>query len=393
MLKHTSLILTAAALSACSSMPDVTYHYYQAKSATAMSVTQNLQCIKNPKTGKKEPKYLRLDITTSIPAPLTTYSADYTQPAKPLRVRDLDGSFSDTDANFTFTEDGRLASMNATLTGEGETILKSAISLGTTAASFAGVLGVASHDRSQPKAPSEDEVCQMLSGWPGADKLALTFTRVQDFSGPAKDWTAWQEAKAKADAEHKPEPFPQQDIYLNDNPDIAITVSDQKLYDYLKASQVSLPSVTVKVGNVSPNVRVATYDPTTSGDVATLDLQDTSSVRLDYIVEDPKTNARSVGTSSNVVVVPLKGSIYQVALPKGAAFGNGKVALTLSLSGAITNLEYSKTNGSAGPMNVAAAALTAATPAATTPTPPPASPADHGPNVTAGGGNGPNPNP
>lgn len=348
---------TALLLTACAQLPDVTYQYYQPKSATTLSVTQNLQCVKDPSSTKDKTIYKELDITTSIVTPLTSYSADYNVPAEQLErqqlsLKDLNGTFTDANASVTFTEDGRIASMNATLTGEGETILKSAISLGTTAATFAGV-GVLEIESpaEQAKRAKElaKEVCPILAGWPNADKLALTFTRINDLGTQAQG----------------------EQISLNDpDHDRTIWVSDQDLYNFLKSSGVRLPVVTATVGHVSPNVRVATYQSKRFEGVVPLWLQDTATVRLDY-----KIDRIPVATNSNLVVVPLKGSdhLYAVVVPKGELFGTETVSLTLSPSGAITTLGYGKTNGAAGAMNVAAAALTAATPAATTPppTPPP----------------------
>jgi hypothetical protein len=370
MLKQYSMLALATSLSACASLPDVTYSYYQTKSVTAFTVTQNLQCVKDPdakdpKTHKLVTKYTELDVTASIPAPLTTYSADYGQGPSTLKISNLDGSLSDTDSNFTFLEDGRLAGMNVNLTGEGETILKSAISLGVAAAGFAGATASADHKIDHP---TINQICTQLSGRPGADKLALTFTRVVDFGAKVPGWRKWKADKDEADKEGKPEPFPPPTIVLNAGDDIGVTVSDPDLYAYLKSASMALPEVRVDIGAVSQDVRVATYDEKTSGDVVRLTLQDTASVQLDYSVYDREKKRLVSGTNSNVITVPLSGSPYYVAIPKGKAFGTGKVVLALSPSGAITNLEYSKTNGAAGPMNVATAAFTAATPAATTPT-------------------------
>ncbi len=383
MLKQSSAFALAAGLCACASTPDVTYNYYQPKSATTISVTQNLQCIKDPnakdpKTHKPITKYTDLDVTTSIATPTTNYSTDFSQSAQQVRLRDLDGTFSDTDASFTVTEDDRLVSMNATSTGQAQAILTSVISLASAAAKFGAVLGAASDGTHGPKPLSPDEVCQKLMSWPNSDKqLSLTFTSVTDFGAAALEW---QKTKIG---------FP---AVLNDGSPGTI-ISDRGLYAYLVGAGVKLPQVTVRVGFASTNVRAVTYNASTSGDVVTLQLQDTASVELDYKVADPKTGNDVPAAYSNTIVVPLKGSTYPVALPKGAAFGASKVVLSLAPSGAITTLEYSKTNGAAGAAAVATAAFTAATPASTTPPASPGNTTQPPPNTNPNPQGGPNTNP
>jgi len=424
MLKHTSLILTAAALSACASLPDVTYKYYPAQSSTVVAVTQNLQCVKDPSSvassddspdaangaagGKpkkakpsKKTTYTRLDITTTIATPVTSYMADYSQTPAMLKLKRLDNSLSDTDVTFTWQEDGRLTSMNATLTGQAETILKSAISLGTSIATLAG-MGAAGEETPEQKAKDDakkaNAICQFIAGWPNSDKLSVTFTKTIDFGQNAKDWLDKNDPNAT-----KPS------IIINKENDIkhgSTAVSDLALYYCLTgepsckkppASTIAFPAVRVKLGGIGKNAGVVTYDAKPGCDTGVSDdlcLQDTASVRLDYDTS-PDGDVWTAATSSNVVIVPLKGSQYRFALPKPEWFGTGKATLSLTASGAITSVEYSKTNGAASAMNVGSAALAAATPtpATTVVTPPPPTPTPTPAVGPGNGGPGPAPNP
>ncbi|HEX4860670.1 MAG TPA: hypothetical protein VFV07_05500 [Rhizomicrobium sp.] len=421
MLKQSSALVIVTSLSACAAMPDVTYRYYQAKSVTAVSVTQSLQCVKdaasaasaNAKGDKPAPaNYVELDVANAMNAPVTAYSADYSQPTSSLHLPDIDGSLSDTDVPATFFEDGRLNSLNATTTGEAETILKSAISLGTSIAAAGVAMDAASFVKGQEPPPSPTTVlCRALSGWPNADKLQLTFTRNINVEPAAETVLAYETAHPPADKpkdakcesaagyvlqNYLPNPpptsQPQPTFVLND-PDTYpdTTVSDIDLYNKVKAV---LPRISMTVGDVHAVCRVGTFDATTTKNVVSLTLQDTESVRLDYYVtpigakfddKDGSGHPSDKWGGSTVAVVPVKQSYYPLAVPEGKAFGNSKVALTLAGSGAVTALEYSKTNGAAGAMNVAGAALAAATPASSPVTPTSSTPDRDTSTHTAGG--------
>jgi hypothetical protein len=410
MLKQISALAIVGSLGACASLPDVTYTYYHAKSATAFAVTQNLQCVKKPGSSSTNPQYAKLDVTTSIATPATTYLADYDQDPVTLKVKKLDGFLSDTDANFTFVEDGRLGAMNVTLTGQGETILKSAISLGSAAFGFGGAAFERSLVHGRPPPPPKT-VCDMIATWPGSDKLSLTFTRVLDLSTIARQ---------SLDAARRGTEAPQ--TYDLNAMDPAISISDMPLYICItqgtcpdgNVKPQSLPVISVVIGGkggIGLNRRVVEESPAhacdTSGETRNLCLQDTASVRMEYLIDGKPSYA-----STNTAVIPLtcdKSGLtdkalsdclaayhYRFAMPQSEPFGTSKASLALAPSGAVTTVDYNKTNGAAGAMNVATSAFTAATPAATTPpvsgsSGSPANPGSHtgpdsGPQTNPGGG-------
>ena len=138
-------------LVACATLPDVKVTYFPAVAHTKITVTQALDCSQD-KT--------RLISVTSV-APVTTFSSDRTAKPHTLLIRDLDGSLSDTHLDFSFTEDGRLKSINAETTGEAEAIVTSAITLAT---AIAGPLGGGRPPKKPPTA------CQVIANW-GKDKL------------------------------------------------------------------------------------------------------------------------------------------------------------------------------------------------------------------------------
>lgn len=359
MLKNVFLLsAAAAALCACSSTPDVTYQYYPAKSVTVLSVTQNLACTKAVKHG--EPP--KLVVTSVLQTPTTTYSADYGQGPYRLRLRDLDSTLADTDTMFTLSDDGRLKTINATTTGQGETILKSAITLGTAVVAFAGAEFAAQQNidteifkreaEQRRKAKPKPTPCQILANWPAGDKgVSLIFTTVVDLNRLPANRPVYLNRPGAAvvpAAEATPEP--------------TTSVSDPQLYKAMTATGPVLPRVSMKVAGKTPLQRAADYVPDTSERVGEVTLQDAQAVRMDFWVDDN-------WAASNVATIPVAGSNYLLPVPKATAFGNSKIGLTLSDSGTVTSIEYGKNTGAAGPMNVVSSAVTAATPA-----PPPVGP-------------------
>ncbi|WP_322051855.1 hypothetical protein [Paraburkholderia bannensis] len=67
--------------------------------------------------------------------PKPVYSADYDAKnyengLPKIHVKDLDNAMSDTDADFSFTDDGRLKGINVAQTGQASTVVKDLVSVG-----------------------------------------------------------------------------------------------------------------------------------------------------------------------------------------------------------------------------------------------------------------------
>ncbi len=154
--------------------------------------------------------------------------------------------------------------------------------------------------------------------------------------------------------------------------DPGIAVSDWQLYNALSAERAKLPNVYMKIGFTKIR-QPAEYKGTADG-VVEITLQKTQSAAMTFSLDQGDGTGHWSAASTAVIPDAINGNegTFQLAVPKGKAFGNGKVALTISDAGQITSLEYNKTNGAAGPMNVATAAVQAATPAPADTPPPPA---------------------
>jgi hypothetical protein len=301
------VIAATAVLGGCATTPAVTYQYYPVKSLTTFVVNQTIDC----NAAKTEM------FTVNVPQATTAYSADTSQPVYSVTLSSLDGPFADTDVGAKFSEDGMLQSINQSSTGQGEAILKSAISL---AASVAAIGGGA-----PAKGAATLPECTALATWGGGKPVALTYTLPANLL--------------------KVQGYQVLNGYAN----------DKGLYALL---QSQLPTLSVTMGAPVVLSSGARYKDTASrSDIVMLTLQQVESVPVEF-----DANGSAISTT-NIVVPTL--STYTLPIPTAALFGSDKLTLSLGASGAITGIEYAKTTGAANAFNVLGAAASAATPEST----------------------------
>ncbi len=292
-------------LSGCASIPDVTYNYYQATWSSSVVVTQTVGC-----SAKLDSVMYVHSSTVS-----TSFGRDSTKPPFKLRIKDLDGVVADAEVAITFTDDGRLKSINQSSTGQGESVIKA----------FAGVHGTLSALGAWALAldgsPQRD--CADIDKWGDKKPISLIY-RV---SLSAKDVGTTVDLKASAESEN--------------------------LY---KKIQSHLPTYSAKVeidGDVTP---VAQYSGGTSDHVF-LELQKTK--RIKVTVSSSKNE--TVGTARVTIPTP---DTYKLPIPKAALFGKQSFAISLTDAGAISSLGYGRTVGTAGALNALNAIASLDTPAA-----------------------------
>src|SRR5438105_6843037 len=115
LLRNASIATAALGLFAgCASIPDVTARYYFPKAQTQLQLTESLMCNKNSSEL----------LTVATVASTTGYSSDLSAGVGSLSYKGASGLFTDTDLTLNFTDDGRLAGINETSTGQGDTIVK-----------------------------------------------------------------------------------------------------------------------------------------------------------------------------------------------------------------------------------------------------------------------------
>jgi hypothetical protein len=297
-------------LEACASTPNVVYSYYPAGSTSTVTVTQTIDCTSDKKAM----------VVLNSPAVNTLYFADHSKNPYTLQIKSLDGAFADADVALGLYDDGRLKSVNAATTGQGESILKAAVSLAVAIAPLGG-------GTQQPTvAAAALPECTFISNWGNGKPVTVTYSHAVDLGGitaPAL-------------------------IAVNPTPGSA------ELYAALKAQ---LPVIQIQVSK--PTVLTAGARPIGSVDAGavSLTLQETSSAKVVVL-------AQGQAIFSGNIIVPLA-STYTLPIPKAALFGKQSFAVAISEAGAVTSVEYGKQTGASGPLNVLTAAATAAAPTST----------------------------
>jgi hypothetical protein len=315
MKKHGAVLCPLLLLGACASTPDVVIQYYPAKSVTTFTTTQNLACTQDQMT---------LVVTNTVSAS-TEYSADTSKPPHSVRIKDLDNEFADASLSVELFGDGRLKSINASSTGEGQAVISAAAGLAGMMAPMVG---------SSPGAgPRKLPVCAVLKNWSDG-KAALSFVKSLDVA-------------------QLPQASP---VPLNDE---NAAVNDPGLYGRISGY---LPRVMLLLSEKTSVPRAATYNARDPHNTISLTLRDTSRIVATFLSED-QTGQHLLGSKS--FIVPGPGD-YVLPIPKAALFGGETFSIALSESGAVASISYGKTSGAAAAVGATQSAVSVITPPAPT---------------------------
>jgi hypothetical protein len=295
MMKFMTMILIIGFLIGCATIPDVTLNYHPAMWNSVVTVTQTVGCT----TDKK-----RL-VVLNTPSVTTTYFSNVNKIFE-IKMKKLEGGFNDSDFNIVFTDDGRLKSINQSTTGQGETIVKSAVAVAVAIPMLS--LG--------PEAPKVSkrllEACHIIDSWGNSKPITLNY-------------------RVTINSENLGQT-------LNFEP----TPDSYELYERLKDQ---LPDLTVKCDIISKSDSRGSYaqSTTASNDEVLLELQKISSATI------------SIGDRNGLIgyarIVIPEDDTYTLPIPKAALFGKQIFSVSLSEAGAIMSIGYGKNAGTAGALN------------------------------------------
>lgn len=304
------LLTISGLLAGCATVPEVAYQYYPARALAVASVVQTVDC-----TADKQAL-----VIVNTPEVKTQYEADRTAGPVTINFRQKTEAFSDNSRTFSFFSDGRLKSVNATSTGQGEAILKSVISLVGAVAPLGG-------GGTRAAAPLPE--CTVIANWGGGKPVTLNYKASIDFKSQIDSGTPFR---------------------IEPAPDSAA------LHGLLEAR---LPTLQ---GFVTPSANEwagAFFDQPAGSkkNHVYLKLRKVRNAQLEL------TAAGQQIWSGNVLVPDArKEGEYVLPIPHAALFGEQSFAMTLTEAGAIDTITYGKKTGAAGPLNVLTAAATAAAP-------------------------------
>lgn len=287
-------------LAGCAHTPDVTVNYHPAQTKVSVRVLRTIACdaADNP-------------IIANAITPTAVHFADQSVQHQ-LALAALKGPFSDSDIKVELTEDGRLKTINATSTGQGETILKSFITLASTVVAKTA------------KTAGSPEACKNVKDFGGSKPLTLIYeTEVMLAGGnlgkaqviPPDATSAGYDAVLKG--------------VLGD-----VCVTGKKL---------DAPKAPAANGAVDKVILVAARQP------GTLALSVTTGVG--GCIANP--------IWAGQVPVAQFGTAYALPIPAPAAFGKQVFAASFSDSGALSSLQYAAVAGEGQAANTFGSLVTA----------------------------------
>lgn len=296
--KYIFIAAAMFSLSSCAHVPNAEVGYYLPKSKVDFKVIRTVVCDE-----ANHPNVV------NSATPNVTHSADKGQFVQ-IPLSGLKGIFSDTDVKFEFYEDGRLKNVNATSAGQGETILKTVVTIAAAAFAFEG------------GTPAYPKQCAFIKAANGGKPLTLTYEGTIDFSNKE----------------------PQ-----NINADITSAFYSAKLEDAVGHVCAVVESVEV------PKEVPLKYKPK-DGDVLLKALQP-GSVRLKVFAGGANECKGKIWDGS--LPVAQFGTLYTLPLPAPTIFGKEVLSASFAESGAITTIQYTSNAGAGQALNVANSGFTA----------------------------------
>lgn len=295
-----ALIVAAISLGGCAHTPAVTLGYYLPKSSVSFKVIRTIACDAgdNP-------------IVATTVTPTVKHSADMSN-RQTLALSGLRGPFSDSDVKLEFYEDGRLSGVNASSTGQGEAILKTAITLAT------AVFGLDGGTRTHPTE------CADIKTYGGGKPLTLTYEGNVDLTKGASD------AQPLA-------------------PDTASAFYADKFKAILGGVCAYM------VGSQAPQAP-AQYQ-WTNGDVL-LHLRQPGSATI-RLTAGTTNGCEGSEIWNDRVAVAQFGTPYTLPIPAAAMFGKQQFAIGITDAGALKSVQYASNTGAGQVLNVGSVALTA----------------------------------
>lgn len=291
--RFSAIGLTSLVLGACASIPPATVRYFHPRAELEATVTRTVAC------DARETPYI-----ANIVRPKVAYSADYEAGPVPVDVGSFSGTFANTDATFTLTEDGRLAGLNTTATGQGSEIIKAAVELA------ALVLPGASGGN------ENHEACEYIKANGDKGVMTLTFAAVQRAFG---DQTV----------------------------ELRPITEDVARYRIIRRLLGNVCMTTTQV----PNSGVARIERTGARrDDILLHLRQTKAIRLSFYQTEAACGPGLPDTAriwDGRFIVPVPGQETIFPIPRAALFGGNTSVVTLADSGAITSIRYARTSGAA----------------------------------------------
>ncbi len=279
------------AVSGCGSLPDAKVTYYHAQSKASVKVVRSVIC-----DAKNHP------LVASTVTPTVTHAAS-NLPAHSLELSKLRGTFVDSDVKFELYEDGRLKSVNASTTGQGEAILKAVTTLAGTIAAFAGTA----------TEPDYSVECAFIKEQGGGKPISVTYEGTIDTGK------------------------------VNDSQPIEPDASSSFYASRLVSAIGEVCAVVTQTG--APSAVPVKYEPSQGDLVLTARQPGWAQVVVSRKI--PGGCMPKMPLWEGRVVVAQLGVDYVLPMPRPATFGKESFSVSFTESGALGTVQYGSNTGAA----------------------------------------------
>ena len=307
-------------LAGCAAVPDVSVAYRPVRWTVPVSVVHTITCNRN-----NDFAIIQRGVATS-----PIYSAAAEHEKFKIKLVELNGFFADSEIAVAFTDDGRLKSINQSTTGQAEPVVRSALNA---LAAISSVPTLAATDRApsgiwlysndipiQSKKAAEDRyrLCEVVRNFSTSalpQLLQVSLVQIaeirEEAMTPALKPTPDHESLHKALGE----------LGLDFSPTIKSSLGSKELQ----------PIADIKPVDTSSQVGLTLQKMVT----LSISVEDSLALRYEKSLPVPTMNT------------------FELPIPKSALFGKQSFVLSLSDSGRISTLGYSKSTGVPGAFNAA----------------------------------------
>lgn len=307
---------------ACANMPNAKVDYYLTKSEVSFKVTRSYICDADHHV-----------LVTNAVTPVVSHFADLDS-RRVFDLSKLHGSLSDTDFKVEFFDDGRLKSINSSSTGQGEAILKAAITT---------VGALIAFTASNTYATECGELKKIAADKP----LMLTFDLKPDLAISTKQQFKTDEIGNTLVVEH------------------GLSGVLGTLHLEVTGKECRRPVEYQPKGAPQPTANTFACPTAQAGTPSeeVLSAREPASVKFKISASPPGGNTETIWEGS--VPVAQFGVDYPLPLPKPSAFGKEAIAATFLDSGKLSSIQFVTNTGGAAGLNALNAGLAATAPTTT----------------------------
>lgn len=320
MKRITSFALPALLLlliSSCAGMPDATIKYYLPKTSVDFKVIRTVTC-----------NAVNRPFVANAVTPLVHHSASKNNETDffEVNLKELEGTFSDTDVKFDFYDDGRLKGINASNTGQGEAILKTVGTITAAALTFAAadVVDPAAYKKMlKQQFKKYEEECDFIRTENDGEPLTLTYDGSVSISKNklGESHKVKIELTRESSIYHDALPLILGDVY-----GVVESITD--------ADKLDLPFNYKKKDD---DVVIKARQP---------------GVMTTKVISDGFIQPKNGVLWSGKLPVAQFGRPYFLPIPKPALFGKTGFAASFTESGTLTSVQYAKSTGAGQVLNV-----------------------------------------